>query len=141
MGIFSSFDFAWDGADYSIPSDRIMGAIATVEDCMTMAEIHEMLSSPRKLKVARVARVWGELLRYAGAPVTDEQVYAGMFGGAKDQASRVVVSLYSLLKLMVPESAVSEQGNPPRQARPVATGLPKKRSKRPAARARRAGSA
>lgn len=135
MGVFQAFQIEWDGVDYSIPADRIMGAIATVEDCLTLAEIHEMVSDPRKVKVGRVSRTWGDLLRYAGAKVTDEQVYEGMFKGARDQSSRVVIALWTLLKLMVPDSAVAEQGNSKRPARPVATGSPKKRSKRPAARA------
>jgi hypothetical protein len=137
MGIFSPFTFSWDGVDYTISGDRTMGACETVEEIVTLGEVHEMVSDPRLAKITRISRAWGALLRYAGATVTDEQVYEGMFKGAKDESSRVVVALWSLLKLMVPPSAMAEaqSGNGNRQARRAATVLSKKRSKRPAARA------
>jgi hypothetical protein len=139
MGVFSDFTMSWDGVDYSIPKHRILGAIDAVEDVVTIAEIHTMLADPEKIRFRKVARAFSELLRYAGAKISDEQVYEGMFSQDKEKTSSVMVSLFLLLKLMIPESAMKApeapaSGNPNRQARRTAASLSSKPSKPCAAR-------
>ncbi|MBX9758704.1 MAG: hypothetical protein K2Y29_07985 [Beijerinckiaceae bacterium] len=134
MGVFSDFKMSWDGVDYSIPKDRILGAIDAVEDVVTISQIHTMLADPEKIRFRKVARAFGELLRYAGAKISDEAIYEGMFSQDKDKTSSVMVSLFLLLKLMIPESAMKApeapaSGNPNRQARRAAASLSSKPSK------------
>jgi hypothetical protein len=137
MGVFSDFKMSWDGVDYSIPKDRILGAIEIVEDVVTISQIHSMLADPETIKFRKVARAFGELLRYAGAKITDEQVYEGLFSRDKEKTSSVMVSLFLLLKLMIPESAMQvpekseapASGNANRQARRAAASLSSKPSK------------
>jgi hypothetical protein len=134
MSAFNEVKLGFDGKDYVIPADRVMGAIARVEGVLTMGEVAAMARSPKSdLKLSRLASAYGELLRYAGADVSDDAVYVGMFGDGG--AVAVTVALTELLALMMPPDAMKKalEGKPPgegnRQARRAASSLSRKRSK------------
>jgi hypothetical protein len=110
--IFEPVTITWAGSDYKIESDKVMGAIATAEEVVTLSELAEMLQSGR-LAFSKIATAFASVLRYAGARVTNEEVYAGMFGEDKSSAMQ---SLSMLLGMMVPPTAIS-QGKP--QAAPT----------------------
>lgn len=102
---FADFAVEWAGAPYTIPARKIMRAIAVVEDIVTLGELSTMVRDDR-LKLSKVAAAYGALLRFAGASVDDEQVYAGLFsGGAQTTA---MASINGLLGLMIPPSALAE---------------------------------
>jgi len=133
MSVFKEIKIGFGGKEYTIPPDRVMGAIGRVEGVITMGEVAAMAQSPKSdLKLSRLASAYGELLRYAGADVSDDQVYVGMFGDGG--AVAVTVALTELLALMMPPDALKKaQGKPPgeanRQARRAASSLSRKRSK------------
>lgn len=115
MGVFSNVTLGWNGKDYVIPADRVLGLIAEVEEIITLKEVaafHQRGTAP----MARLARAYSAALRYAGAgaEVTDEAVYQGMFA-AEDQDSAVAVSIAALLQMMMPPATfarkVASQGN------------------------------
>ncbi|BCJ90043.1 hypothetical protein IZ6_07780 [Terrihabitans soli] len=119
MAVFQDFKFNWKGVDYSIPSNRIMGAIELVEDVITIDKLYEVAASGG-MKLTRIARAYGQVMRYAGVtvehkrddkivrePVTDEEVYAGLFDGAETKAN-IMGSLNGLLSLMLPPGSVKE---------------------------------
>ena len=124
MSIFEDIKLAWDGRDYVIPSDRVMGAIARIEDVVTLGEL-QRYSEKQAAPLAKVAMAYGTVLRYAGANVTDDQVYAGIFSGeAPNQQDSIVTSIYTLLAMMLPPEAMrsgskdedTPQGNAPTTA-------------------------
>lgn len=112
MGIFEDIRLNWQGVDYVVPSNKVMGAIARIEDVITLTEIYEA-SQHRSVKFSRVASAYAAVLRYAGATVTDEEVYAGMFAG-QSAAAAVRDALTGLLGMMIPPSAKIEQKESPR---------------------------
>ncbi|SDP40674.1 hypothetical protein SAMN04488061_2882 [Filomicrobium insigne] len=122
MSIFEPIQLAWEDREYEVPSDRVMGAIQRIEDVVTLQELlayGERGVAPQ----AKVAAAYAAVLRYAGCPVSDDQVYLGMFGsGATQQA--MVNSINGLLTMMIPPSLRSgktkapPEGNGSAPARP-----------------------
>lgn len=112
MGVFDDIRLNWQGTDYVIPANKVMGAIARIEDVITLTEIYEA-SQQRSVKFSRVASAYGAVLRHAGADVTDEAIYAGMFDGG-NAAAAVRDALTGLLNMMIPPTAKSAQKEAPR---------------------------
>jgi hypothetical protein len=106
MGAFDPIEVAWKGRTYTIPPRRVMGAIARIEDVLTFNEL-QAFERRDTLPLAKLSMAYGAVLRYAGATVADEDVYADMFGqaGAVQQVSEAVIGL---MMMMMPR-AVRQQ--------------------------------
>lgn len=92
--------------DYPIPPEKIFGAIATVEEHVTLKELAEGVARTGKVSLTRIALAYAAVLKYAGAKnVTPDQVYVSMFNqGVGEKA--VISALNGLLGLMIPPAAV-----------------------------------
>ena len=101
---FEPVTLEWAGGKFTIPPDQMMGAIASIENVegATLAEIHGMMQTRRTVKMTVLARAFAALLRYAGAKVTDDECYVGMFKGNTDSANRSSDAMMTLLAIMVP---------------------------------------
>jgi hypothetical protein len=99
MSIFKKVELTWGGQEFEIPPEKVMGAIAVVEEIVTLQDLVGY-AQKNSHPMSKMARAYGELLRYAGAKVTDEEVYLGMFPG-NDKAS-VIESIGILLTMMIP---------------------------------------
>lgn len=137
MSIFEDITLGWDDKKYVIPSDRVMGAIARVEEHVTMRELAEYASSPSGSRFARVSMAYASLLRYAGAQVTDEEVYKKLtkvFTGddKKDNSAPVIyAAVFGLLSLMLPPDSMRDLGDSAGKGEaPTASGSSQKRTKR-----------
>jgi hypothetical protein len=129
MGIFDDIRLKWDGAEYVIPHNRVLRALAAVEEVATFEELSGF-AARRTAPLAKIAMAYGVLLRFAGANVTDEDVYQGMFanGGAT-----MAQTVSAVLAMMIPSERIlsgggSVEGNAPSEA--VARASTKKRTKR-----------
>lgn len=100
--IFDPIVLQWGGATRTINPDRVMGAIARVEDVITLQEM-QVFSERGAAPMAKLAMAYGSVLRYTGIVVTDEEVYAGMFSGG-DNAMNVANAIAVLLRMMVPKT-------------------------------------
>lgn len=98
--MFEPVTIVWQGKPVLIPASRILGAIAAVEEVMTFNELADF-SRRQAYPTAHIARAFGVLLRYAGEPVEDATVYAGLFG---DPASAFDAghAMQTLMLMMVP---------------------------------------
>ena len=71
-----------------------------------------------------IARAFAALLRYAGAKVTDDEVYVGMFIGNTDSKSAATTALLTLFAIMVPPGAGDddevEKGDKSKKSKPAA---------------------
>lgn len=125
MSIFQAVSVSWQGQTFTVPANRVLGAIASVEGVITLHEL-QAFAQRGTAPTALIAQAFGALLRYAGANCTDEEVYAGMF--TSGNTASVLESVMTLLRLMVPPvnfPAGSAEGN----ASPAAGKRSKKRSK------------
>lgn len=102
-GSFDDVTLNWAGIDYTIPANKMMGAIARIEDHITLPELKNF-GDRGAVPLSRLASAFASVLRYAGAKVTDEQAYSLMFEGEESQAA-MAVSVNLLIAMMVPKSA------------------------------------
>jgi hypothetical protein len=128
MSIFRPITLHWGDESFTVAPDKVLGLIGEIEEVVTITELFDMSASHRpKYKV--VACAYEAALRYAGAKVTAEEIYGGMFAGA-DKQTTVVKALTTLLSMMVPpdtskESAKAAPGN----ALPAARSSSRRRSR------------
>jgi hypothetical protein len=100
--MFAPVELTWADQTYTIPPDRVLGAVAVVEEHLTMAELAQEAQTGR-MRIARLSRAFGALLRYAGARISDDEVYTGMFeGGPGTIRDRIIAGVNTLMALMVP---------------------------------------
>ena len=134
MSIFEDIKLTWDGRDHVIPANRVMGAIARIEDVVTLGEL-QRYGEKQAAPLAKVAMAYGAVLRYAGASVTDDEVYAGIFSGeGPNNHESILTSIYTLLAMMVPPEAMQksaeEKDTPQGNASKTVARSSKRRSKR-----------
>jgi hypothetical protein len=130
MSIFQPITLEWRGRPYVIPADRVMKAIAIVENHITLLELQRAAvngSAP----LAKVANAFADVITFAGGNVLGEEVYAGMFGEDAD-VQQVQLAVITLLQMMVPPDAAKLARSPDAAKKsPAAAQSSKRRTKRP----------
>lgn len=102
MATFEEVRLSWNGKDLVIPPNDVLRAIAKVEDVLTLGDLAGFTTKGR-LPLAKLAQSFGILLRHAGAQVSDDEVYNGMFtGGGRELQRRAFAAVAALQALMVP---------------------------------------
>src|SRR5687767_11965225 len=100
---FDNVVFNWRDKEYRIPANRMLGAIARIEEVITMGNLGLQVERGTP-PVAKVAQAYAAVLRYAGARVTDDDVYCGMFAETNPKQA-VAAAINTLFGIMVPPSA------------------------------------
>lgn len=112
MQAFEDVNLSWHGTDYTIRANRVMGAIARIEQHVTLSELIEM-SQKGRIRFGQIAQAYASVLRYAGASVTDDACYLGLF--KENRATVANAALAGLLKMLLPPdtfaAAEYPQGN------------------------------
>lgn len=141
MAIFEPYTIEWADQELVIPADRVMRAIAVVEQHVTLHELLDVMGKRRTVQMVKLAEAYAALLTFAGFEISAEKVYAEFFS-AGDQAQRIMSAVRGLQMLMIPPSTYrgAEPGNSLGGTRKAAAGSSKKRTKRPVARNRKAAS-
>lgn len=124
MGVFQDIKLEWNGEAFTVPSNRVMGAIAIIEEHVTLKELYESVGRGTA-KLSKLASAYGGVLRYAGAKVQDEDVYAGMFDSKA--AENVSAAVAGLLSMMIPPNV---EKNPKGKLQPAEGLSSPQRSKR-----------
>jgi hypothetical protein len=93
--LFEEVELTWRGSKYVIKAHRVFDAIVQVEGVITVGELAG--TTPR---LTKLAQGYGALLRCAGAPARDEEVYAALWSDGGVNAATVAGVL---LNLMVPK--------------------------------------
>lgn len=104
MGIFQPVTFKWKEQEYTVQANQVMGLIAQIEDVITLAELLKRKGAP----LAKVAMAYAAALRYAGAKVSDEEIYKGMF--SSNASETIQAAIAGLLSMMIPPEEVAEKG-------------------------------
>ena len=110
--VFEPIKIEWEGQEYEIPANRILGLIEQIE---THVSYLDLLGN---YKLARISKAYGAALRYADADVTDDQVYEKMFDGAS--AGQVQKAVNGMLAMMIPPKHLqkkTEESKPKRATR------------------------
>lgn len=130
MAMFSDIKLTWTGVEYKIPANKVMMALAVVEEIVTLQELASAVAKQR-MPIAKLTMAFGALLRFAGADVKDEDIYSSMFAGT-EEAARTATAISALLHMMVPKNtaALPKAGGSSGNVRPTAASS-KKRTKQP----------
>lgn len=110
MKSFEDIKLNWKGEQLVIPSNKVMRAIALIENSVTMHELgafHQRGTAP----MARIAMAYADVINFAGGKATAEEVYAGMFSGG-DTAGAAQAAIDGLLQLMLPPGDMSVEVSP-----------------------------
>jgi len=107
MNIFEDIKLVWGGQEFTIPANRVMKCIAAVEEIITLGELHRFHATGA-VPMVRLSQAFAVALRHAGAKVTDEEVYLGMFDKGEMLAS-TMNSIGTLLVMMVPPGAIKSK--------------------------------
>jgi hypothetical protein len=104
----------WKGKTYRISEAEAFEVGELVEDIICLAEIPEMAKRPKFFKIARV---YGEMLRFAGAKVTNDEVFSAMMdqvkaaGGGEEQKVAIAFSALAALVDILMDGAPSDEGD------------------------------
>lgn len=102
---------SWKGQEYEVSADRVMMLIAQIEDVITLPQ----LLNPNGRPLAKISMAYGVALRYAGAKVRDDEIYASMFTEGSAESASAAVN--GLLSMMLPPASVAEK-SPEKKAKP-----------------------
>lgn len=127
---FEPVTLAWQGVQFTVPAEKQLRLIAEIEDALSMGSglpaINVLLSGAPKH--SRLAAAYGAALRYAGAEVSDDEVYIsimeGFASGAADAAILVQDAVIGLLSIISPPAARAlrapgEGGDPAKKDSPA----------------------
>lgn len=131
MSGFEAVTLKWKGQSFTIPPHRVLGAIACIEEHLTLDVIHRAHQG-RQVPAAKVSMAFASVLRYAGAVVDDAEVYSAIFHPDNDGMQQ---ALTALLMMMLPpdlKASASESEASPTKAQSNSSA---KRTRRSAARA------
>jgi len=117
MSRFEEVAISFGGEDYTVAPNKVMGLIETVESVMTIEEINSMLRA-NTIKRAQVSRAYASALIYAGAKVSQEDVYDSLFSG--EMLKNTVDIMVGLLAMMIPPEHLRAKTNPKPKAQKVA---------------------
>ena len=118
--VFESVTLTWNGVDYEVPPDRVMGLIEVVEDCITFEDL------AGKVKRAKLAKAYTSAIRYAAAcngksvKVSEESVYEALFG--PEAASQITNIVHALMMMMIPPEHLRGKAEAPAPKKTPARG-------------------
>jgi hypothetical protein len=129
MTLFEDQTLMWKGENYVIRSDRVLGAIAVIEEHITFTEM--LTASQGRPPLVKISRAFAALLRYAGCKVSDEEMYRSIFDLEANIMERVETALLTFLLMMTPPAQLtSSQAKGAASGNRRAASRPSKRSTR-----------
>jgi hypothetical protein len=109
---FEPVTLQWGGVEYTVPANQQLMLIAEIEDALDDGSGRStvgVLLGKGGPSYARLAGAFGAALRYAGAPVSDADIYLtiqeGFSEGSKDAAGQVQGAILALLSIVSPPMA------------------------------------
>lgn len=106
---FEDVTLSWKGEDFVVQANRQMMLIAEIEDVLVkpgQQAVTVLLNGPAH---SRLARAYGAALRYAGASVTDDEIYlsitADLAEGKADAVVKIQAAVLGLLAIIAPPIA------------------------------------
>lgn len=101
---FSDVKITWKGADYTVPAERQLMLVAEVEDALrgnSGKSAVQLLLQRGGPGHARLAMAYGAALRYAGAAVTDDEIYLSIQNDMAQSKADVVMAVQSAIVALI----------------------------------------
>ena len=147
MSVFQPVEFEWEGEVFTIPAHGVLATIADIESIVTFMELALAMSNPERVPLARLSQVYSIALRHAGAAVTPEEIYAGLFGDDHTRQT-VTAAIGVLVVMMSPPGSLSINTKAPtkggaraqKKTSPSSKGSTKRLSRKRSSRRKNSGS-
>lgn len=114
MTSFSEVKLSWGDSHYVIPANRVLLALAQVEEVLTLHEL-QAFQARGTVPMARLAQAYGIVLRFAGCSATDDDIYTEML---INKGFDVGQAIAGLMLMMLPPDVfkveASSEGNVPK---------------------------
>lgn len=102
--IFDPIEISWAGKTYRIASRQVLEVVCLVEETITLHELSQA-AERGTAPMGKLAKAFASVLRFAGAPVGDEEVFAAMFTpSTRDQVS---LSIKTMLMMLLPRDTLA----------------------------------
>jgi hypothetical protein len=102
MAIFEDVELIWAGKTYKVESKQVMQLIGRMEQHIKIKQLIDPDGPP----LSSLATAYGTALRFAGATISDEQVYSYLF---EDGTSNVPAVITGIMMLMMPRDVLNKQ--------------------------------
>lgn len=132
MPIFEDIELEWDGNKKTVPADHVMRMLAKVEDQLTLHELHQFRQRGTA-PLVRVCMAYGAALRYAGFPVTEDEVYHRVITASSvDEGQQAMGMVEALQAMMIPPADLNVAKGPTKSGKSKAVNSSsRKPTKRP----------
>lgn len=111
MSRFRPITLEFKGKSYTVPAERMMGLIDSIEEHITLAEIYEDGRARKTMRFGKLSAAYASALNYAGADTNQEEVYFALFGDSAEQAAdtKAFNVMMALLTIMTPPQSVIDK--------------------------------
>ena len=106
----SDLTLTWDGVQYPVPERRIFALGEEVERIVTLVDIQGWAARPQ---LRRMARSYATMLRFAGARVSDDEVFRAIVSNAEDGAVVAEAMQALMVALMGDAPPAAAEADPP----------------------------
>jgi hypothetical protein len=111
---FEPVTLSWQGNSFTVPAEDQLRLIAGIEEALTGNSGDQaiaVLASPSGPSYSRLSAAYGAALRFAGAEVSDEEIYLSIMSDfaehKADAASNVRGAVMALLHIIAPPIALA----------------------------------
>lgn len=111
---FEPVTLSWGDETYTVPAEGQLLLIGAIEDALSGKSGQQavaVLMNPGGPPYTRLAAAYGAALRYAGATVSDDEIYLSIMGDfanqSKDVAVKIQSAILALLAIIAPPIALS----------------------------------
>jgi hypothetical protein len=106
MSIFKPVTLSYAGKNYTVAATKLLPLLAQIEDVITLQDLTNVKGAP----IVKLSQAYGLALRYAGADVSDEEIYESVF--SKSGAGFVTAAVSGLLSMMIPPTKFQNAVSP-----------------------------
>jgi hypothetical protein len=99
---FQDIELEWKGDIYTIKAHRVMGAIARIEEYITLPELNTY-TQRGGAPIGRLSQAYCAVLKYAGASVTEADVYEQSFATNGDE-NNIMLAVTNIMMILLPPS-------------------------------------
>jgi hypothetical protein len=98
--MFEKITIQFKGQDFTVPANKVFGLIASIEQHITIQELHD------KPKNTAIANAYAAAINYAGGDAKPHEVYEMLFD--LQGALNIRTAVTNLVMMMVPPAAIRE---------------------------------
>ena len=102
--MFEDIEFRWKGTSYTLRADKVLRAIASIEEVITLHEL-STYQNRGTIPAGKISMAYGTLLRMAGARVKDEEVYSSIIQDAS--SDQMLETTMLLMRMMLPPDSLT----------------------------------